>query len=196
MFSCKVDFFFLNICVFILLAGSNIIVQLLLFFIISFFQSWYLWRKFSAQELFCQNMPALNWKAFQLLCRWRRWCSCWRQWTWMSSHWRCRTWWGSCWRWSEDHIEDCASLTSCGRESFLQVVQLLRSHQTISKGSFSQFKFDWFMIWTWPKASSFSMLALAPEQVLQLASIGEAAASASAIWRKAHLLTFFVSHYV
>ena len=32
------------------------------------------------------------------------------------------------------------------------------------------------------------MLALAPEQVLQLASIGEAAASA--IWRKAHLLTF------
>ena len=34
------------------------------------------------------------------------------------------------------------------------------------------------------------MLALAPEQVLQLASIGEAAASASAIWRKAHFLTF------
>ena len=34
------------------------------------------------------------------------------------------------------------------------------------------------------------MLALAPEQVLQLASIGEAAASASAIWRKAHFVTF------
>ena len=48
----------------------------------------------------------------------------------------------------------------------------------------------WLIHNTWPKASSFSMLALAPEQVLQLASIGEAAASASAIWRKAHLLTF------
>ena len=141
-------------------------------------------------------MSALNWKAFQLLCSRRRWCSCWRQWTWWSSCWRCWTWWGTCWRWGEDHIEDCASLTSCGRESFLQVVQLLRSHHTISKRSFSQLKFDWFIIWTWPKASSFSMLALAPEQVLQLASIGEAAASASAIWRKAHFLTFFVSHYV
>ena len=142
-------------------------------------------EKFGAQELFCQNMPALNWKAFQLLCRWRRWCICWRQWAWRSCCWRCWTWWG------EDHVEDCASLTGCGRESFLQVVQLLRSHQTIFKRSFSQFKFDWFIIWTWPKASSFSMLALAPEQVLQLASIGEAAAaSASAIWRKAHFLTF------
>ena len=34
------------------------------------------------------------------------------------------------------------------------------------------------------------MLAFAPEQVLQLVSIGEAAASASEIWRKAHFLTF------
>ena len=48
----------------------------------------------------------------------------------------------------------------------------------------------WLIRNTWPKASSFSMLAFAPEQVLQLVSIGEAAASASEIWRKAHFLTF------
>ena len=116
--------------------GSVVPLAMFIYFI---FQTWYLWRKFSAQELFCQNMPALNWKVFQLLCRWRRWCICWRPWTWWSSCWRCWTCWTwccTCWRWSEDHVEDCASLTGCGRESFLQVVQLLRSHQIIFEGSF------------------------------------------------------------
>ena len=113
-------------------------------------------------------MPALNWKAFQLLCRWRRWCICWRQWAWRSCCWRCWTWWG------EDHVEDCASLTGCGRKSFLQVVQLLRSHQTIFEGSFPNSNFDWFIIpglklpvslcWPWLQSKCDSWLRLGKRQ--------------------------------